>query len=75
MTTEKRDQPPSDLGRRMSWDAPLPTPRSRPCLRCTRKFLSAGPGERICPRCKATKAWRDGMPLSAAKAAETARRR
>jgi len=54
-----------------------PSPRTRMCLRCATKFPSDGPGERICPRCKSTKAWRDGAPLTAAKAveAETARRR
>jgi hypothetical protein len=34
----------------------------RPCLRCQDRFPSAWAGERVCPRCKSTSAWREGMP-------------
>ncbi|KID12321.1 hypothetical protein P279_29020 [Rhodobacteraceae bacterium PD-2] len=34
----------------------------RACLRCRKPFPSAGFGERICPRCKGSKAWRGAAP-------------
>jgi len=41
--------------------SPDPERKTRTCLMCRRKFLSAWAGERICKRCKATAAWRNGM--------------
>ena len=29
-----------------------PVRKARICLKCNRKFISEGPGNRICPRCK-----------------------
>lgn len=31
------------------------------CLACRRPFLSAWVGERICPKCKTSSAWRTGV--------------
>ncbi len=39
-------------------------PKRRKCLRCKSPFMSEWPGERICGKCKATNAWRQGMPWS-----------
>lgn len=36
--------------------------RARQCLRCRESFASEWSGERICPRCKGTAAWRAGVP-------------
>ena len=41
---------------------PAPTAKERRCLRCSTTFLSAWAGERVCPRCKSTAAWRAGTP-------------
>ncbi len=38
-------------------------PMRRKCLRCHAPFMSEWPGERICEKCKASSAWRQGMPL------------
>lgn len=38
-------------------------PKARRCLRCETRFDSAWSGERICPRCKGSSAWRNGDPL------------
>jgi Zn finger protein HypA/HybF involved in hydrogenase expression len=43
---------------RMAWDVP----KVRQCLRCKSTFSSEWSGERICPRCKASNAWRNGAP-------------
>ena len=40
-------------------DRPLES-KMRQCLMCTRKFTSRHIGERICPNCKGTAAWREG---------------
>ncbi len=37
-------------------------PSRRRCLRCETGFDSAWAGERICPHCKSTSAWRSGQP-------------
>jgi hypothetical protein len=37
-------------------------PKTRDCLRCGSEFLGSWSGERICPQCKRTSAWRNGMP-------------
>jgi hypothetical protein len=37
-------------------------PTRRRCLRCEATFDSAWAGERICPSCKGTAAWRSGQP-------------
>jgi len=37
-------------------------PKLRSCLRCQGHFQSEWAGERICPRCKGTSAWRSGIP-------------
>ena len=33
---------------------------TRPCLLCREPFPSEWAGERVCPRCKSTAAWRNG---------------
>ncbi len=33
--------------------------KERKCLMCSKLFVSAWPGERICKSCKETSAWRD----------------
>ncbi len=38
-------------------------PKHRKCLRCHAPFMSEWPGERICGKCKASNAWRQGTPL------------
>lgn len=38
-------------------------PKTRSCLRCETRFMSAWSGERICPRCKGSSAWRNDAPL------------
>jgi len=43
---------------------PWDIPKVRPCLRCETSFSSTWSGDRICPRCKGSKAWKDGVPLS-----------
>lgn len=35
---------------------------NRACLCCSKTFPSAGFGERICPRCKGSTAWRGSVP-------------
>lgn len=35
--------------------------KRRRCLACSQSFPSEGPHNRICPKCKSTKAWRDGQ--------------
>lgn len=39
-----------------SWDVP----KDRTCLRCKADFHSEWSGERICPHCKRSIAWRNG---------------
>ncbi len=34
----------------------------RACLCCKRVFWSNGFGERVCPRCKSSKTWRNSVP-------------
>ena len=46
------------------------TPKARRCLRCETSFDSAWSGERICPRCKGSSAWRTGDPLPSRAAAD-----
>ena len=48
----------------MSDEPSRDAPRVRRCLRCNSDFPSAWNGERICKRCKGTRAWRDGVSLS-----------
>ena len=43
---------------RPSWDVP----KSRECLRCATPFESEWSGQRICPTCKNSAAWRSGAP-------------
>jgi hypothetical protein len=43
---------------RPAWDVP----KSRQCLRCSSAFESEWSGERICPRCKTSAAWKNGQP-------------
>lgn len=33
----------------------------RPCLMCGTRFTSTHFGERVCPSCKGTSAWREGV--------------
>ncbi len=35
-------------------------PKQRNCLMCSREFQSRHIGERVCPNCKGTAAWREG---------------
>jgi len=35
--------------------------KSRQCLKCQAPFVSAWAGERVCPKCKTTRTWRDGV--------------
>jgi hypothetical protein len=37
-----------------------PIRKARLCLKCSTTFQSEWVGERICPRCKGTHAWRSG---------------
>ncbi|PIW29758.1 MAG: hypothetical protein COW30_04275 [Rhodospirillales bacterium CG15_BIG_FIL_POST_REV_8_21_14_020_66_15] len=46
-------------GDRHAWDQP----KKRSCLRCDTLFMSTWSGERICPRCKGSSAWRNDAPL------------
>lgn len=34
----------------------------RNCLSCQNSFLSSWAGERVCPKCKGSSAWRAGVP-------------
>ena len=43
--------------------APADIPKTRQCLKCATEFQSQWAGERICPRCKGTNAWRSGDPI------------
>lgn len=36
----------------------------RKCLRCEATFHSQWAGERICPQCKKSAAWRSGAPFT-----------
>lgn len=45
------DLPPEDI------------PKVRQCLKCATEFPSQWSGERICPRCKSTNAWRTSGPM------------
>ena len=38
--------------------------KRRRCLRCQDEFDSAWAGDRICPRCKQSSAWRAGVPFA-----------
>jgi rubrerythrin len=48
------------MEKRFKKDAPGPEAKQRRCLMCGTEFASDWPGERICPRCRATAAWRNG---------------
>jgi len=37
-----------------------PSQKTRKCLFCSTDFLSEWSGERVCKKCKATAAWRQG---------------
>lgn len=43
--------------------APADEPKTRQCLKCADSFQSQWAGERICPRCKSTNAWRNSAPV------------
>lgn len=45
---------------RTDWDVP----KDRRCLRCKAKFASQWSGERVCSRCKKSKAWKRGEMAS-----------
>jgi Zn finger protein HypA/HybF involved in hydrogenase expression len=34
--------------------------KARRCLMCLEQFVSEWAGQRVCPRCKSTAAWRTG---------------
>ena len=40
--------------------------KKRRCLMCRSDFVSHWPGERVCPKCKSSHAWKDGADISAA---------
>ena len=42
-------------------NAPPEQLKGRPCLKCRAPFESVWAGERVCPKCKTTKLWRDGV--------------
>ena len=44
--------------------------KSRLCLRCKMEFVSSGFGDRICRRCKGTKAWRNGVATTYGKSSK-----
>ncbi|MDX1709915.1 MAG: hypothetical protein R3316_02110 [Rhodovibrionaceae bacterium] len=48
MTEETEEQPVTELR------------KTRKCLRCRERFESEWAGERICPRCKSSQAWKSG---------------
>ena len=37
-----------------------PIGKHRRCLMCSKLFMSAWPGQRICPNCKESRTWHDG---------------
>ncbi|MGH6660007.1 MAG: hypothetical protein ACREB6_00580 [Rhodospirillales bacterium] len=45
-----------------------PPQRTKPrhCLKCQAPFTSAWAGERVCPKCKTSGAWRDGIAANMA---------
>lgn len=45
---------------------PRDVPKIRACLRCESEFPSQWSGERICPHCKNSAAWRNSSPYTAA---------
>jgi uncharacterized paraquat-inducible protein A len=55
MTNSPATHAPGD---QPTWDVS----KVRQCLRCKATFPSKWSGERICPRCKSTAAWRKGAP-------------
>lgn len=46
----------------------------RMCLNCRVSFDSAWAGERVCPRCKATTAWRNGASIGASNSSQSVSR-
>jgi len=38
--------------------------KSRPCLKCQAPFESAWSGERVCPKCKTSRVWREGVGVT-----------
>lgn len=52
-----------ELDEDLSQQATADKPKARSCLRCETRFMSAWSGERICPRCKGSSAWRNDAPL------------
>jgi hypothetical protein len=46
----------------------------RSCLNCKSVFDSAWSGERVCPRCKGTTAWRNGASVGASNFGQSASR-
>ena len=47
------------LYRKAENDPPQQT-KLRHCLKCQAPFESAWSGERVCPKCKTSRVWRDG---------------
>jgi len=62
---------PEEPQSKASGDATARHPRL--CLSCTSVFDSAWAGERICPRCKGTTAWRNGGSIATASAKASSR--
>ncbi len=50
-TDETRERSPGD------------GPKTRQCLRCSNKFESEWSGERVCPHCKKSSTWRNGLSV------------
>jgi len=53
------------LYRKAENDPPQQT-KLRHCLKCQAPFESAWSGERVCPKCKTSRDWRDGDALNMA---------
>ncbi len=61
-TDEEREMPLTAFKKPQSSRAH--EPKTRDCLMCCEAFLSAWSGERICPRCKKSTAWRNALAES-----------
>ncbi len=48
------------LYRKVENEPPQQT-KLRHCLKCQAPFESAWSGERVCPKCKTSRVWRDGI--------------
>jgi len=51
---------------RKAENEPTDRVKDRHCLKCQAPFVSAWAGERVCPKCKSSGAWRDGIAANMA---------